>query len=359
MVNRACLGLSWAAIALALTSFAQDPPQPPAGNELRAVQEKTALTDDDRQVIRRAIDHRLADVVAGTAGQAISQLRDDAKGSNAFREAYAGAIVDAVGQAYKTAKLVPATQLIALLGSMNEAVTQRVLIEALTDKRPAVRTAAAVGLRNLHAKLAQLGGAYFTDTLNALKDAGKAETSTVALKAIYLAMNFAEGGAASPDPKANVAAVLEVLDERAGKQYAAGVIKAEGADTAGIEAVIALKSGLSDAERDRFLIAVGRIMSRSVTIYANELAGAKGSLTGAVIDRRNAYEQLIEECERILADQIKPKTVPALAKAMQSSEGSSKSTDMKNQMKEWAKILEEKFNQKFFSEADAASGETP
>lgn len=359
MVNRACLGLSWAAIALALATYAQDPPTTQPGNELRAVQEKPALTDDDRQIIRRVIDRRVADIVAGTPGPALSQLREDAKGSNAYREAYAAALIDGVGQTYKTAKLVPGTQLIALLGSLNEAVTQRVLIEALSDKRPAVRTAAAIGLRNLHAKLAQLGGAYFTDTLSALKEAGKAESSTVALKAIYQALNFAEGGATSPDVKANAAALLEVLEDRATRQYAAGAVRAEGADTVGIQALSTLKAGLTDAERDRGTIAVGKIISRAVTIYANELAGSKGALTGAATERRNGYEQLIEECERVLIDQLKPKTVPTLTKTMQSSEGSNKSTDMKNQMKEWAKILEEKFNQKFFTDADAAVGGTP
>lgn len=345
------LGLTVGCMTLA--ALAQEPqPTPQPGSELRPLQEKASLTDDDRAVIRRTVDRWVGDV--GATANAVSQLRDESKGSNAYREAYAAAVIDSVNNGYKTAKNGTAAQLIAVLSVLNEAPAQKVLVEALADKRPPVRATAAVGLRNLHAKLAQLGGAYFTDTLSALKEAAKAETSTVALKAMFQALNFSEGGANSPDVKANAAAILEVIDDRATKQYATGKVKAEGADTVGLQALSALKAGLSDAERDRLTQAVARIISYAVTVYANELSGAKESLSSASAERRNAFELLIEECERQLADQLKPKTTPSVSKAMQTSEGSKKSTDMKTAMKEWARLLKEKYNQEFFTDTPAA-----
>lgn len=337
--------------------LAQEPPATQPANELRAIQEKGTLTDDDRALVRRTIDRHIGELTSDGGSATLSQLREEARGSNAYHEAYVAALLDSTNAAYKTAKLTPATQLIALIGSLNEASAQRLLIEAVTDKRPAVRTAAAVGLRNLHAKLVQQGGSAVSDTLSALKEAAKAESSAVTLKAIFAAMNFADAGA-GVDTKANAAALLDVLEDRATRQYTAGNVRAEGADIVAINAINAFKSALVEADRERWLIALGKILSRSVMTYANELADSKENLSGASAERRHAYEQLISETEKLLTEQLKPKSAPTVSKVMQASEGTSKATDMKNQMREWAKLLEEKYNQKFTFDGDTAR-ETP
>ena len=95
-----------------------------------------------------------------------------------------------------------------MLNTLNDVSAAALLIEALGDNRVPVRTAAAIGLRNLREKMTGAGGTSVNDSIAALRDAGKSETSPVTLERIYQAMDYT-GLASNPDPQGTAAARAE------------------------------------------------------------------------------------------------------------------------------------------------------
>lgn len=371
----------WFLIATTLALFcapaaAQDTPQdpppaatPPGGEkaqagELAPFQTLAAMSDEGRAKLKEWIGKRVDSIISQSANEAKAAAADlrlefaRPGNSPAFKEAYVQIANEVIAPAYKSAKLPPATQLISVLGAFNEIVTARTLIEALSDERPAVRAAAASGLRTLRQKLAAAGGNTANEAIDALRDAGRKESSLVGLQAIYAALNYPEVGAA-PDPKRNAVAVLDILETRA-EQYVAKNVKGGGADAAGLVVMNALKAALSDAERDRVAVIAGRMLLYSVHRYLQEfMSVSEKTHSSLLVDERNHTEILIDECERTLKDLLKPQGAdePNLGKAMRDpgKNPGDRPINIRNEANKWAKLLAAKTNQKFELEEVAAS----
>lgn len=322
-------------LAIASPLSAQDPPADPFAK----VRNAAAVSTEDRNRVRQWVDQRVAAIVGNermASQEAIKEFRDNARGSDAFLEALTDATVAAVGSAYKNAKRVAAVRLIVALNVLNRAATQEVLIEALRDKRPSVRAAAAVGLRGLRAQLALAGGNFVTKTLSALSEAGKRESSGATLKEIYLAMNFPAAVPSPPDPAGNVAAVLGLLEARAA-QYETGKVRAVGADHTGLQLAGALRASMNEADRRRLTIVLGKMLKHAVERYAGELHKVRDKTSSpAQIAIRNGYELLIVEGERRLGELFTRQTPAGVVTQMRQAHP----TEMKIDWAEWAKLLQ-------------------
>jgi hypothetical protein len=378
----------WFLIATTLALFsgsapAQDTPQepppaatPPGGEkaqagELAPFQTLAAMSDEGRAKLKEWIGKRVDTIISQSAKDAKASSTEAKAAaadlrlefarpgnSSAFKEAYVQIANEVIAPAYKSAGLPPATQLVSVLGAFNEPVTTRTLIDALSDERPAVRAAAASGLRTLRQKLAAAGGNAANEAIDALRDSGRKESSLVGLEAIYAALNYPEVGAA-PDPKRNAMAVLDILEARA-EQYAAKHVKGGGADAAGLVVMNSLKAALSDAERERIAVIAGRMLLYSVHRYLAEfIAVTDKTHSSLLVDERNHTEILIDECERTLKDLLKPQGAdePNLGKAMRDpgKNPGDRPINIRNEANKWAKLLAAKTNQKFELEEVAAS----
>lgn len=342
--------------------LAQD--APPAAEQpsdpLAVMRAKESLTDEERAQLRTWIDQRVAALAgedAAAAAQAAGLLRTAFDGTAAFKEAYAGAAVAAIGPLIAGAELTPATRLIAVLSALNDTATAPVLRAALADGRASVRVVAAAGLRNLRARLAVAGGEAVSGVLSALRDAGKSETSAPVLRAIYAAMDFAGAGATLPDPQVNVSAVLDLLVARA-EQHEAGSAKALGAEVVGLKTAAALRGNLNEADQKRYTLAVATLLRYAVTRYVSgeqPLVALDEKTAGRdSIELRNNMELIIEEAEKELAALLKlekDKTPDITSRIRKEARSASAAAPIKIEMDKWADLLEKAVGKRFHLEA--------
>lgn len=335
-----------ALIMIAGVASAQDAaPQGP----LAAMQAKLSLTDDDRNQLRAWISEKLDTITAGSSamGAAVASLRDEVKGTAAFRDAYVAVCVELFTPVIKSTKSTAATQMAALLAGTGELGATRALLDALGDARPAIRAAAAAGLRNLRAKIAAPPAELLSATIDALKEAGKKEASAGTLRTIYQALDFVEAGVTPSDARPLVSGTLELLDARAelhvAKRAAGAQVPAEGADVAGLMAAGRLARWFTDADRDRLMTTCAKMMRYGVHRYIGSLHAVadKHATPPTLIEQRNAIEILVEECERRLLDGMKPTAPPGLTKFMREGD---KADDVRVEFGKWSKLFQEKLN---------------
>ena len=344
-VHRLTLALAVIALGAALPLAAQEPP----GEEdaITQLQSKNVLTDEDTAAVRAWVAQRVqtigaADPSGSTA--AVKDLRGQFKGTQSFKQAYADANVEAIRAAYKRAKRNSAAQLIALLNTLNDESAAPLLIEALSDERVSVRSAAAIGLHNLRQAMADAGGTLVSESIAALRDAGQRETSPVALKLIYRAMDYTSL-AANPNAQANAAALLALLEAR-GEQYAGRDAKAVGADRTGLELAGKLTAQLDEQGRRRLAIAAARMLHYAVTRYTTELYKIQDKSSGPLqISSRNRTERLIVTAEQLLSSLTAPPTKSdfrTVTVEMQEKTEDDKATDMKIAMNTWADSVQDR-----------------
>ncbi|MBI5865011.1 MAG: hypothetical protein HZB38_10990 [Planctomycetes bacterium] len=365
--------LAWSAAAQAQDTPAEPAPaapqaEKPQAGELASVQTLPSLNEEQRGVVRKFVGDRTTAIVNQTAeadkitaaAKAVSELRTEygrSSASQAFREAYVAMCLEVIGPVYKSAKLTPATQLVSFLASLNELPASKLFIEALGDERPAVRAAAASGLRGLRQKLVAAGGSAANDAIDALRDAGKRETSAAGLQSIYAALNYGEAGAAA-DAKRNASAVLEILDARS-EQYASKQVRGAGAETVGLALLRTMQASLSDAEKDRLIVSTARMLFYSLPRYAGDLMNVNDKLDSPLrIVERNQIEGMIDECERVLKSLMKPSgdEEPNLSRAIREpgKDAGERAVNIRNEAGKWSKLLQAKTSQKFeFEEAPA------
>ena len=369
-VHRILLATIVASVGV-LPLAAQDQPQP----TLTSLQGKNTLDSAKRNTLAQWMNERIAAIGAeelAPAAEALALLRTEFKGTDAFKEAYAAALIESVRPAYKNTKLVPAARLITALNTLNDPDARGVLLEALQDQRVGVRMAAVVGLRNLRVKLALAGTPVFTETLNGLRDAGKRETSSVTLKTIYQAMNYPAVVPSLPDAKVNVATVLDLLEARA-QQYAAREVPAEGAEVVGLKLGGTLRSAMDDAQRKRLTVIAAKMLRYGVTRYTSgdrPLFKVQKDAGRQIKELRNQIELLIEEAERLLSTEkllldLATKDMPVPPEKADGKTGTiadamKKAADpigMKIAMNKWADILKKAVNLDFYM--DEAEEPTP
>ncbi len=338
-------------VALAGALVANAPAQD-GESGLQALQSKTVLSEDELGQLRSWIEQRVA-AVADSSAQAGSELRSAYAGSQGFREAYAKLAVEIIRPVYGRAslKLIAATQLVAVLGALDDMQVHATLIEALGDKRVAVRTAAAAGLGRLRTAIARSGAAAVTSTLNALQTAGVAETSTVALKTIYRAMDF-QAIPTPADAGGNARTLLSLLRARQGKYASArSATPAWAAEIDGLRLAGVLLRGMNDTDRTQLAEATGQILLTAVMRYADELYEVEDGSSALDVAIRNDTEVLIQQCEAVLVQVLKPGTAPDVTAQMRELEP----VNMKLEMKKWAGLLQAKTGKNFDPDAVAAN----
>jgi hypothetical protein len=360
-VYRYALAVTGLALGVALPSAAQEAPA--QQDVIDQLQAKSALTDEDRAKLREWVGQRVQAIVAGDpsgSAEAVSQLRKRFTGTDGFKEAFAAVTAELIGSAYKQAKRDSAARLLAVLNTLNQVSSYKVLIEALGDKRVPVRSAAAIGLRRLQDNLARAGGDALSESITALREAGKRETSPVALQLIYRAMDYTGVKVNPPDPKAGALALLELLEAR-GEQYQAAAqeivrqpdkptannVKAEGADRPGLELAGKLIGQMDEQGRQRLIVACAKMLHYAVIRYTSELHKIEDKTSSPLqIALRDRMELFIMTAEELLAKLTpfpKVEGVKTIAAEMQEQEQDKKAVYMKIAMNAWADVLQERF----------------
>jgi hypothetical protein len=352
------------AASLMLAPAAASAQEPPRTFQVAAIKGKSALSDEERRQLNGWIAQRAAQMSAADprdeatlhqAQQAAREVRDALNGAAAgFREAFVAAYTDVVRERHRGASVTGAAQLMALLAVLDDVMTAPVLRDALRDERTGVRAAAALGLRTLRPKLAAAGGDAFAQTVAALREAGRRETSGSTLKTIYEALDYAEF--AAPDPRASAAALLEVLEARA-RLYDGAALNAEGAELAGLRAADRVRRSLGDEDRRRYTLVLARLLRHSALRYHAELHLVRDRTSSPTqIELRNTTELMVQEIERQLAELLpadnKPR--PSIFDAMRTMSKESDRINLKLRMNDWAELLQKATGQSFHITVDGS-----
>lgn len=309
---------------------------------------KAELTDEDKTQVRAYITTRLAtlsgqDEVA--TQQATNELRAAYEGTDGFKRAYVAACLELIGTAYKKAELAPAARMLTVVNTFGTAEALPLLLDAVQDERVGVRAAAAIGLRGLREKLAAAGRDVVTRALNGLKEAGKREKSRDTLLTIYGAMDYA-ALPSQPEAKGNIAALLDLLDERA-RQYASGDVRAVGADDAGLRTAMSLTKSMDDGERKRLIVVTATLMKYAIEQYTSgerRLSAVRSrGVSRDIIELRNGVERLILVGEELLTALLAPEKSPMVAENMRKV----KTADMIVEWQKWVVLLQKAVNQDF------------
>lgn len=315
-------------LLISCLAHGQNPPASPL-EELRA--------NPDREKLAAWITNRVQTIAtnAPTAGQAAHELRSEYTGPEAFRTQYAQVTIEQVRTKLRDAKGPGAARLITVLSALAEAPVADVsapLLEALAHADPAVRAAAAAGLRALRSKLT---GPAFSAAVSALREAARKETSGGALKMEYLALDFSDVPAA--DQRAAADALLDVLDARARQYTATG---GDGADSYGLRTALALRNQLDDAGRRRLVGAAGRMLKASVARYADgerPLMNVKDDGPVPLVAARDGAELVIEEAERVIRELLGATTGPNVSNGMRRG----RADEMNTEMARWTEQIKE------------------
>ncbi len=333
-----------AVVAVCPALRAQD--KPARQNIIEQLQIKSSLTDDEKKQLRTWIEARVQAIVAVEGGgtTAARELRSAyAKGTSEFKDAFAQAYFDAAGAAYKRAKDIPAAQLLAIANTLDQVDAYKLLVEALGNKRVPVRTAAAIGLRQLRPKLAVAGDPAFSQVIHALETAGKQETSAITLGIVYEAMDYTAVGRGSPDRKVIAAALLGVLDAR-GRQYQSGNVSAGAADGPGLRLAARLVGQFSEEEKLKLIKATAAMFAYGVERYTTELYKIDDKTSSPVrIALRNRFERFILDTESLLEKLTRPSEKPGVGAAMEGSTQDNKRIAMTNAMKKWVELLKQRY----------------
>ena len=344
MVRRNLVPLALAALfVLPLTSSGQALPEAVAG-----LKTKNSLSADESNQLKTWLDESGravggADVAA--AAEAMRLMRSAADGGTpAYREALTKAILEVVRAGLTRAEADGAARLATLASLTDSAEASAVLAEALKDERPAVRAAAAFGLKRLRTRIGQAGGEFFSRTLARLVEAGKKETSRYTLEAIYQAMDYTQAAGAG-NQRDVTKALLDVLEERA-KAADSDRLPAEGGDLAAIRALGKQAKSLEPNPARQFGTILARFLRYNVQLYTvgggpgePPLRTVKDDDSREMADRRNAAEQTIIECENILNTIHGPDPERAITPKMRAADF----TGMKIGFESWARLFNDKY----------------
>ena len=358
-INRLSLVLIVTASVMTGPLVAQE--TPPQQNVITLLQGKGVLADEDNTALRAWIQQRVGAVAAENAvgtSTAIKELRESYQGTPAFQDSYATLCTEIIGGAYKQAPRSAATRLIAVLNTLLDARTSSVLIAALADERVPVRAAAAIGLRKLHAKLVAAGGTAYADSIRALRDAGKRESSVVVLKLLYAAMDFS----GSPDAKADTAALLDLLESRS-EQYASRTVKGAAGDSPGLVLAEKLSTQLDELGQRRLAIATAKMLHYAVIRYATEFNKTDDKTSSPLqIALRNRFELFIETAETLLAKLTAPPTTKDFCYHHHRNADppqEERAIQMRIAMAAWATALKERFQLELQVEMPETNADTP
>jgi len=348
----------------AMPAWAQEQP---ADTLIPTLKTKASVSEEERRQLNAWIAQRVATVAAAQpehdtmrdAQKALREMREAVASANrGFIEVYVAAYADALREKHSSATLSGAGMMMSLLASFNEATTAPILRDALRDERTAVRAAAAIGLRRLRQKIATVGGDAFSQTIGALRDAGKRETAGTVLQTIYQALDYAQVAPNPPDPRAIAAALLDVLETRAALMDG-NAAAAEGADLAGVEAMDRMRRGLTDDEKRRYTLILGKLLRHCVVRYHGELYRVKDAASNSTqVSLRNATELMVQQIEKQLGELLPSDTKPrpSIFEAMSKMNKEGDRGFLKVRMNDWADLLEKATGQRFHITVEESGG---
>lgn len=332
---------------LAAPALAQLGEEPAGG--LLPQRAKSNLNDEDRTAIREFVTQHIRTIVANenpAARRAGDELLATYAGTDAFKNAFTEVALEALPPAIRRAELVPATRLLTIANVLDTTETRPMLIEALRDDRVAVRAAAAVGLRRLRPKVAAAGREPWTETLTALRDAGRQEKSRDTLKTIYAALDYSNIQNV-PDRATNARLLLDLLENRARLYTGDTEVPAVGADDKGLRVIAKYTNALNADDRNRLLVVIGTMMQHALEeytggarkLYEVRTRGANPQL----IEQRNAMERLVLIGEDLLTTIMQPDEAPEVTNAMRGLE----IAEMKVEWQKWVGLLQNQVQRDF------------
>lgn len=310
------------------------------------LQTKSSLTEEERTALTRWVSERVR--ALGTDQPGVGERYDEIRkaftptASAAYREAFASAVVESVRSGYLRTSEAAAARMLTVVNLLDQVdPASPLLIAALKDRRIAVRAAAAIGLARLRRPIATAGGEFYSNAVNALREAAKTEQAPIVLMSIYRALDY-PAVSTPPDPKALAVALLDVLEARA-EQYAQGRPTAEGADFSAIRLAGQLADQLDDAQKKRLATALAQILTSAAQRYKDQLGRIDPKERGPVAEMRNRVEKTIIAAEDELKKLINPQAPPNLTSAMmETSDPEDKRSQMNAQLDDWINSLRDR-----------------
>ncbi|QOJ13335.1 MAG: hypothetical protein HRU75_01210 [Planctomycetia bacterium] len=295
----------------------------------------------DRDKLATWIQGRVQTIVTSgaTAGQAALELRSEFNGPDPFRAMYAQILLEQTRARLRETRGPAAARLLAAAAGLGEGAAAELtplLSEALAHPDAGARAAAAAGLRSLRARLAP-GGPAFGTAVAALRKAGRTEASHGALKAIYLALDYSDAGAAPAEPRVLAEALADILDARAARLDANSPLW-DSADPAGLRALLAVRAHLDDAGRKKAALAAGRMLRHAAAHYisgARPLIDVKDDAGAILVTARDAAENVIEDADRALRELLDAPTGPNVANGMKRG----RREEVRDEFNRWNELL--------------------
>lgn len=335
----------WVLALLAVGASGANAQTPAAANPLDALKKKNSLSTEDAAQVKTWVTETVTAVGGtdtGAASDAMKALRNGLGGASpAFREIATKATLESIRPAVAGAELEAAVRLVTAAGLLDTAEAASVLVDALKDKRTAVRAAAACSLRRLRPKLVQAGGEFLSQPMRGLTEAGKAETGRYALEAIYRAIDSSEAGSAADAQKA----LLEILEARKAG-WERDQLHADGADLAAITILGKQLRSMDANVAKQYGTLLSGLLRHCVQMYTIEPAPGEPPLykvrdtdNAELVSLRNAIELLVLEIENQLNTLVGKDAERDLSERLRNAD----ITAVKIAMKAWADVLAGKY----------------
>lgn len=172
------------------------------------------------------------------------------------------------------------------------------MLTALSNPVPAVKYWVARTIRFLHPKIADLPGPRRA-VVEALRKAGMEETNGLALREIYLALDFSKTMGKNIDFGPEIAAALVDIFDARGEDYATAKVDISDGDVAGLSAMSRMSGPMTSKDeaelRTRYLTALSRMLCRIADSYTVLLATPEG----ADLDRKEYARRMLVVCQAV------------------------------------------------------------
>ncbi|MBX3395092.1 MAG: hypothetical protein KF841_06955 [Phycisphaerae bacterium] len=243
-----------------------------AKDELDSIVKKDKLSDGDVATIDTVVEQRVRKL--SDAAKNPKQLRDarDAliatatvkQATPAGLDAYAASCSKSLIGPVLSENLAVGLEATRVLTELSNARCIETLTSALRSPHAAVRYRAAIGIRDLHTKIAP-NRAAARPTLSALGSAGALEENELVLRSIYEAIDFKKSASTFQFGDDSAAALSEIFTARLAALDRGS--RDESKDTAGLEAAGRCFADANDAHKAEIVAALIAFLGKQVDRY--------------------------------------------------------------------------------------------
>lgn len=243
-----------------------------AKDELESIVKKDKLSDGDVATIDTVIEQRVRKLAeAAKNPKALRDARDALiatatvkQATSAGLDAYAASCSKSLIGPVLSDSLAVGLEATRVLTELSNPRCVETLTSALRSPHAAVRYRAAVGIRDLHAKIAS-NRAAVRPTLSALGSAGALEENELVLRSIYEAIDFKKSAANFQFGDDSAAALSEIFTARLVALNRGS--RDESKDTAGLEAAGRCFADANDAHKFEIVAALIAFLGRHADRY--------------------------------------------------------------------------------------------